>query len=92
MPRESKFTKRINIFLSPDEFEKIKSEADDMGVSVSAFFRIKASNISNRGSWIHHEKYLECSECNILLHDVIMEDFSGRGPKYCPNCGVYMKK
>ena len=39
-PRIKEFTERINVFFTPEQLEKIKREADKLGISVSAYIRM----------------------------------------------------
>ena len=39
-PRKTEFTERINVFFTPEQLERIKSEADKLGLTVSAYVRM----------------------------------------------------
>lgn len=39
-PKAKEFTERINVFFKPEQLERIKIEADKLGVSVSAYIRM----------------------------------------------------
>ncbi len=39
-PRKSEFTERINVFFTPEQLERIKTEAEKMGLTVSAYVRM----------------------------------------------------
>ena len=39
-PKDKQFTERINVFFSPSQLEQIKSIADHLGISVSAYIRM----------------------------------------------------
>ena len=47
-PREQEFTKRINVFFTPEQFEQIKAEADKLGLTVSAYVRMIVMKEVNR--------------------------------------------
>lgn len=93
MPREKKYENRINMFLSTEQLEAVKREADRIGVSVSAYLRICVvkSLRNRRGAWRHYEGYLICSECQAKFHEDIMGYCGNVEPKYCPDCGADMK-
>lgn len=38
--RKSEFTERINVFFTPEQLERIKTEAEKMGLTVSAYVRM----------------------------------------------------
>lgn len=44
------------------------------------------------GRWRHYEGMLTCSECGMEFYDDIMEYCGDHVPKFCPNCGAYMRK
>ena len=39
-PREKEFTERINVFFAPEQMERIKAEAEKVGLTVSAYVRM----------------------------------------------------
>ena len=39
-PKMKEFTERINVFFKPKQLERIKVEADKLGISVSAYIRM----------------------------------------------------
>ena len=39
-PREKEFTERINVFFTPEQMERIKAEAEKVGLTVSAYVRM----------------------------------------------------
>lgn len=39
-PRKTEFTERINVFLTPEQLEQIRDEADRFGLTVSAYVRM----------------------------------------------------
>ena len=39
-PRKSEFTERINVFFTPEQLERIKTEAEKMGLTVSVYVRM----------------------------------------------------
>ena len=39
-PRKSELTERINVFFTPEQLERIKTEAEKMGLTVSAYVRM----------------------------------------------------
>lgn len=39
-PRKSEFTERINVFFTPEQLERIKTDAEKMGLTVSAYVRM----------------------------------------------------
>ena len=39
-PRKTEFTKRINVFFTPEQLEQIRDEADRSGLNVSAYVRM----------------------------------------------------
>ena len=39
-PREKEFTERINVFFKPEQMERIKVEAEKVGLTVSAYVRM----------------------------------------------------
>ena len=39
-PKTKEFTERINVFFKPEQLERIKIEADKLGISVSAYIRM----------------------------------------------------
>lgn len=47
-PREKEFTERINVFFTPEQLEQIKTEADKLGLTVSAYVRMVVMKEVNR--------------------------------------------
>ncbi len=39
-PRRKELTERINVFFTPEQLEKIKEQADRLGISISAYVRM----------------------------------------------------
>lgn len=39
-PRTKEFTERINVFFTPEQLEKIKEQANRLGISLSAYVRM----------------------------------------------------
>ena len=39
-PKQKQHTERINVFFSPEQLKKIKSNANRLGISVSAYVRM----------------------------------------------------
>lgn len=39
-PKEKQYTERINVFFSSEQLEKIKANADRIGINVSAYVRM----------------------------------------------------
>lgn len=39
-PKAKEFTERINVFFTPEQLERIKIEANKLGISVSAYIRM----------------------------------------------------
>ena len=39
-PREKEFTERINVFFTQEQIERIKAEAERVGLTVSAYVRM----------------------------------------------------
>lgn len=39
-PKSKEFTERINVFFKQEQLERIKIEADKLGISVSAYVRM----------------------------------------------------
>lgn len=39
-PKNKQYTERINVFFSPEQLAKIKANADQLGISVSAYVRL----------------------------------------------------
>jgi predicted DNA binding CopG/RHH family protein len=39
-PKTKEFTERINVFFKPEQLERIKIEAEKLGISVSAYIRM----------------------------------------------------
>ena len=39
-PREKEFTERINVFFTPEQMEQVKREANDVGLTISAYVRM----------------------------------------------------
>lgn len=39
-PRMKEFTERINVFFTPEQLQRIKREADRLGITVSAYVRM----------------------------------------------------
>ena len=46
-PRKSEFTERINVFFTPEQLERIKAEADKLGLTVSAYVRMVVVKVVN---------------------------------------------
>ena len=46
-PRKSEFTERINVFFTPEQLERIKAEAEKLGLTVSAYVRMVVVKVVN---------------------------------------------
>ena len=46
-PKKEQFTERINVFFTPEQLERIKAEADKLGLTVSAFVRMIVVKVVN---------------------------------------------
>ena len=94
MPKEKKYGKRVDVFISPEQFDEAKKKADDIGISVSAYLRMCAfSNLRKRqGNWRQYEGIIICSECQAEFREDIKDYCGGRDPNYCMNCGADMTK
>ena len=47
-PREKEFTERINVFFTLEQMERIKAEAEKVGLTVSAYVRMVVMKEVNR--------------------------------------------
>lgn len=47
-PREKEFTERINVFFTPEQMERIKAEAEKVGLTVSAYVRMAVMKEVNK--------------------------------------------
>ena len=55
-PKAKEYTERINVFFKPEQLERIKIEADKIGISVSAYIRIVVLNVVK---W----ELVRCKDC-----------------------------
>ena len=39
-PRKTEFTERFNVFFTPEQMERVKAEAEKLGLTVSAYVRM----------------------------------------------------
>lgn len=60
---------------------------------IEEFFRdcptISPDSLRERGRWIKHEGYTECSQCEYWYDSPEIEDAGDRS-NYCPSCGARM--
>jgi predicted DNA binding CopG/RHH family protein len=47
-PRKTEFTERINVFFTPEQMERVKAEAEKLGLTVSAYVRMVVVKEVNR--------------------------------------------
>jgi predicted DNA binding CopG/RHH family protein len=47
-PREKEFTERINVFFTSEQMERIKAEAEKVGLTISAYVRMVVMKEVNR--------------------------------------------
>ena len=47
-PREKEYTERINVFFTKEQLERVKAEADKVGLTVSAYIRMVVMKAVNR--------------------------------------------
>lgn len=99
-PRKTEFTERINVFFTPKQLEQIKTEADMLGLTVSAYVRMVVIQKRRKAYWfIRDYQYLTCSNCGYDLRTGCesMEEAEANYKKplelfYCPHCGCEMTR
>lgn len=77
-PKRVENTERINVFLSKDDLDRIKSEATSRGMTVSGYIRYVCLEALNGSTYRLPYGFSQCKKCGYTLR---------MGEMFCPVCG-----